>query len=91
MFVFAAPGVLGDSSRPSISYRPFDNGGMDGFNVNGGVGGSNRFLLDGASNTNSEGGGAATSASCLRPTPCRKCGSTPTPTTPSSGGRAAAR
>ncbi len=57
MFVFAAPGVLGDSARPSISYRPFDNGGMDGFNVNGGVGGSNRFLLDGASNTNSEGGG----------------------------------
>lgn len=56
MFVFAAPGVLGDSSRPSISYRPFDNGGMDGFNVNGGVGGANRFLLDGASNTNSEGG-----------------------------------
>ena len=56
MFVFAAPGVLGDSARPSISYRPFDNGGMDGFNVNGGVGGSNRFLLDGASNTNSEGG-----------------------------------
>ena len=57
MFVFAAPGVLGDSARPSISYRPFDNGGMDSFNVNGGVGGSNRFLLDGASNTNSEGGG----------------------------------
>ena len=38
MFVFAAPGVPGDSSRPSISYRPFDNGGMDSFNVNGGVG-----------------------------------------------------
>jgi len=56
MFVYAAPGVLGDSARPSISYRPFDNGGMDGYNVNGGVGGANRFLLDGASNTNSEGG-----------------------------------
>ena len=58
MFVYAAPGVLGDSSRPSISYRPFDNGGMDQYNVNGGVGGSNRFLLDGTSNTNSEGGSA---------------------------------
>jgi hypothetical protein len=62
LFVFAAPGVLGDSARPSISYRPFDNGGMDGFNVNGGVGGSNRFLLDGAPNTNSEGGGSGSLA-----------------------------
>lgn len=62
LFVFAAPGVLGDSSRPSISYRPFDNGGMDGFNVNGGVSGTNRFLLDGAPNTSSEGGGSGSLA-----------------------------
>ncbi len=62
MFVFAAPGVLGDSSRPSISYRPFDNGGMDSFNVNGGVSGTNRFLLDGAPNTSSEGGGSGSLA-----------------------------
>ena len=55
--VHLTPGVLDDgSTRPSISRRPFDNGGMDNISVNGGVQRSNLFLLDGGSNTASEGG-----------------------------------
>ena len=49
------PGVLDNVDRPSISYRPFDNGGMDNFSINGGVNRSNLFLLDGATNTANEG------------------------------------
>src|SRR5690606_30944867 len=35
---------------------PFDNGGMDGISINGGVTRSNAFTLDGAPNTSREGG-----------------------------------
>jgi hypothetical protein len=35
--------------------RPFDNGGMDYYSVNGGVNFSNEFLLDGSPNTTTEG------------------------------------
>lgn len=53
------PGVVGEGgagNRQSISLRPFDNGGMDGISINGGVVRSNAFTLDGAPNTSREGG-----------------------------------
>ena len=42
-----------------LSERPFDNGGMDGYSVNGGPAGgnSNSYLIDGAPNNNNEGMG----------------------------------
>ena len=43
-------------NRQSIQLRPFDNGGMDGMSINGGVARSNQFTLDGAPNTSREGG-----------------------------------
>ena len=56
--VHLTPGVLDDgSTRPSISRRPFDNGGMDNLSINGGVQRSNLFLLDGGSNSAAEGNG----------------------------------
>jgi hypothetical protein len=61
--VHLTPGVLDDgSTRPSISRRPFDNGGMDSISINGGVTRSNLFLLDGGSNTAAEGGQAGSLA-----------------------------
>ena len=51
------PGVVGEAgNRQSIQLRPFDNGGMDGISINGGVARSNNFTLDGAPNTSREGG-----------------------------------
>lgn len=40
-----------------LSERPFDNGGMDGYSINGGPAGGNNnsFLIDGAPNNNNEG------------------------------------
>jgi Carboxypeptidase regulatory-like domain/TonB dependent receptor len=40
-----------------LSERPFDNGGMDGYSINGGPqgGNNNSFLMDGAPNNNNEG------------------------------------
>ncbi len=35
--------------------RPFDNGGMDSYSINGGVRFTNEFLLDGSPNTTTEG------------------------------------
>ena len=56
-----APGVVGESgNRQSIQLRPFDNGGMDNISINGGRVRSNEFLLDGAPNSNNEGGGSNT-------------------------------
>ena len=56
-----APGVVGESgNRQSIQLRPFDNGGMDNLSINGGRVRSNEFLLDGAPNSNNEGGGSNT-------------------------------
>ena len=42
-----------------LSERPFDNGGMDGYSINGGPqgGNNNSYLLDGAPNNNNEGAG----------------------------------
>jgi hypothetical protein len=53
--VHITPGVTTNVTRASISFRPFDNGGMDSFSINGGVNRSNLFLLDGATNTANEG------------------------------------
>lgn len=51
------PGVVGEAgNQQSISLRPFDNGGMDGMSINGGVMRTNAFTLDGAPNTSREGG-----------------------------------
>jgi hypothetical protein len=49
------PGVTNQTTRESISNRPFDNGGMDNIAINGGVTRSNEFLLDGAPNASREG------------------------------------
>ncbi|MBI1764531.1 MAG: TonB-dependent receptor [Acidobacteria bacterium] len=52
-----ASGVQITSSQGSISFRPFDNGGMDAISINGGRQRSNEFLIDGAPNTGTENGG----------------------------------
>jgi hypothetical protein len=53
---YTVPGVTTQVTRESISFRPFDNGGMDNISINGGVLRSNEFLLDGAPNASREGG-----------------------------------
>ena len=55
---YTLPGVTTQTTRESISTRPFDNGGMDAISINGGVTRSNEFLLDGAPNASREGGSA---------------------------------
>jgi hypothetical protein len=52
-----ASGVQITPSQGSISFRPFDNGGMDAISINGGRQRSNEFLIDGAPNTGTENGG----------------------------------
>jgi hypothetical protein len=52
---YTISGVTTQFTRPSISSRPFDNGGMDNISVNGGRLRSNELLLDGAPNTSREG------------------------------------
>ena len=50
-----APGVTNNVTRASLSFRPFDNGGMDVMTINGGRTRSNEYMLDGAPNSNNEG------------------------------------
>lgn len=52
---YTIQGVTTQFTRPSISSRPFDNGGMDAIAINGGRNRSNELLLDGAPNTSREG------------------------------------
>jgi hypothetical protein len=52
---YTLTGVTTQVTRESISFRPFDNGGMDQISINGGVLRSNEFLLDGAPNASREG------------------------------------
>lgn len=52
-----ASGVQITSSQGSISFRPFDNGGMDAISINGGRQRSNEFLIDGQPNTTTENNG----------------------------------
>ena len=55
-FLLAAisAGVQYTPTRQSRSNRPFDNGGMDSFSMNGGRQFANEFLLDGVPDTNTE-------------------------------------
>jgi hypothetical protein len=53
-----ASGVQHNVSTASRSDRPFDNGGMDSYNINGSRAQTNEFLLDGTPNTSSEGFGS---------------------------------
>jgi hypothetical protein len=54
MLAAVATGVQYTPTRQSRSNRPFDNGGMDSFAMNGGRQFTNEFLLDGVPNTNTE-------------------------------------
>ena len=55
-FLLAAisAGVQYTPTRQSRSNRPFDNGGMDNYSMNGGRQFTNEFLLDGVPDTNTE-------------------------------------
>ena len=59
--VFGLIATTAGASHPPqtghLAERPFDNGGMDGYTVNGGPGGGNNnsYLIDGAPNNNNEG------------------------------------
>jgi hypothetical protein len=53
---YQAEGVVHINPQPSITDRPFDNGGMDSFRINGSPDYTNEYLLDGAPNTNVERG-----------------------------------
>ncbi|HEY8460269.1 MAG TPA: TonB-dependent receptor [Blastocatellia bacterium] len=50
-------GVQIVNSQGSISFRPFDNGGMDNISIGGGRQRTNEYLIDGAPNTGTENGG----------------------------------
>jgi Carboxypeptidase regulatory-like domain len=52
-------GVTWANPQPSVSSRPWDNNGMDNFNINGSRGLTNAVFLDGIPNTASEAGAAA--------------------------------
>jgi outer membrane receptor protein involved in Fe transport len=54
MLAQLSPGVQYTPSTQSRSNRPFDNGGMDNFQISGGRGFTNEFLLDGVPNTGTE-------------------------------------
>ena len=54
MLAAIATGVQYTPSLASRSNRPFDNGGMDSFSINGGRQTTNEFLLDGVPDTNTE-------------------------------------
>ncbi len=49
-----SPGVQYTPALASRSNRPFDNGGMDNFQISGSRGFTNEFLLDGVPNTGTE-------------------------------------
>jgi hypothetical protein len=54
MLAAISAGVQYTPTRGSRSNRPFDNGGMDSFSINGGRQTTNEFLLDGVPDTNTE-------------------------------------
>ena len=55
--VLYAAGVVYGSGRASSGQRPFDNGGMDNININGGGNRNTEILLDGVTNTNTSDSG----------------------------------
>jgi hypothetical protein len=54
MLAQLATGVQRTSALASRSNRPFDNGGMDNWSINGSRSQTNEFLLDGVPDTNTE-------------------------------------
>ena len=54
MLAQLSPGVQYTPTTASRSNRPFDNGGMDNFQISGGRAFTNEFLLDGVPNTGTE-------------------------------------
>ncbi len=54
MLAQLTPGVQYTPTTASRSNRPFDNGGMDNFQISGGRAFTNEFLLDGVPNTGTE-------------------------------------
>jgi hypothetical protein len=54
MLAQLSPGVQYTPTVASRSNRPFDNGGMDNFQISGGRAFTNEFLLDGVPNTGTE-------------------------------------
>jgi hypothetical protein len=53
-----AAGIRYETGAASGGQRPFDNGGMDSININGGGNRNNEILLDGVTNTNNADMGA---------------------------------
>ncbi|HEX5081920.1 MAG TPA: TonB-dependent receptor [Blastocatellia bacterium] len=62
LLTLLASGSHIQNTQGSISFRPFDNGGMDNISINGGRSASNEFLIDGAPNTATERGTIASLA-----------------------------
>jgi hypothetical protein len=59
MLTLLSTGVTWANPEPANSERPWDNNGMENFNVNGSQGLTNSFLLDGIPNVSVENGGPA--------------------------------
>ncbi len=59
MLTLLSTGVTWANPQPSASERPWDNNGMDNFNINGSQGLTNAFLLDGVPNVSVENTGPA--------------------------------
>jgi len=67
MLTLLSTGILWANPQPSGSERPWDNNGMENFNINGSQGLTNQFLLDGIPNTNVENTGPANLSLVLSP------------------------
>jgi hypothetical protein len=59
MLTLLSTGVTWANPQPSSSERPWDNNGMENFNMNGSQGLTNQFLLDGIPNVSVENTGPA--------------------------------
>jgi len=59
MLTLLSTGILWANPQPSQSERPWDNNGMENFNINGSQGLTNQFLLDGIPNVSVENTGPA--------------------------------
>jgi hypothetical protein len=67
MLTLLSTGITWANPQPSGSERPWDNNGMENFNMNGSQGLTNQFLLDGIPNTNVENTGPANLSLVLSP------------------------
>lgn len=59
MLTLLTAGITWANPQPSVSERPWDNNGMENFNMDGSQGLTNNFLLDGIPNTSVENTGPA--------------------------------